>query len=130
MSSLGDFFFAHSAHQQPSAYLINIARGDIVNTTALYEVRFLPTRPFLSFSIEYVFYFGIFSVHVDFFPLIAKALASGRLAGAGLDVTDPEPLPRDHPINTLPNVVLVPHRGSATAEVTLDYIKKKKERDA
>lgn len=42
------------------------------------------------------------------------ALVGGKIAGAALDVTDPEPLPADHPIMRLPNCVVVPHIGSAT----------------
>lgn len=62
-----------------SAFLINMARGSVVETEALYE-----------------------------------ALTNGQIAGAGLDVTDPEPLPRDHPLLKLDNVVILPHIGSAS----------------
>ena len=64
-----------------TATLVNIARGPIVHTQALYE-----------------------------------ALRDGEIASAGLDVTDPEPLPRDHPLLGLPNVTILPHLGSATIE--------------
>jgi len=69
------------ARMKPSAVLINIARGGVVETQDLYE-----------------------------------ALATKRIAAAGLDVTEPEPLPREHPLLKLPNVVIVPHLGSATIQ--------------
>lgn len=40
------------------------------------------------------------------------ALRHGEIGGAGLDVTDPEPLPDDHPLWTLPNCVITPHVGN------------------
>jgi phosphoglycerate dehydrogenase-like enzyme len=64
------------------AYLINIARGKVVNTDAL-----------------------------------LKALKSGRLAGACLDVTDPEPLPANHELWKQANVIITPHIASRS-EVT------------
>jgi phosphoglycerate dehydrogenase-like enzyme len=67
---------------KPTAYLINTARGPIVEETALCNV-----------------------------------LASGRIAGAGLDVFDTEPLPADHPLTRLANVVLTSHLGWPTDEM-------------
>jgi len=64
---------------RPTAFLINTARGPIVDQRAL-----------------------------------ARALADGWIAGAALDVTDPEPLPAGDPLLEAPNLVVVPHVGSAT----------------
>ncbi len=50
---------------------------------------------------------------IDPDPLI-RALQSGRIAGAGLDVTDPEPLPADSPLWALPNVILSRHTSGSS----------------
>ncbi|HEV3158184.1 MAG TPA: D-glycerate dehydrogenase [Candidatus Baltobacteraceae bacterium] len=47
---------------------------------------------------------------------LVEALATGRLAGAGIDVVDPEPLPADHALLKFPNAVVFPHIGTATVE--------------
>jgi phosphoglycerate dehydrogenase-like enzyme len=66
---------------KPAAYLINTARGPIIDEAAL-----------------------------------IAALSQKRIAGAGLDVFDSEPLAPDHPLTRLPNVVLTPHLGWPTDE--------------
>jgi phosphoglycerate dehydrogenase-like enzyme len=58
----------------PQAWLINVARGGIVDTEALVD-----------------------------------ALRAGRIGGAALDVTDPEPLPDGHPLWSLENAIVTPH---------------------
>lgn len=45
---------------------------------------------------------------------LREALMAGEIAGAGLDVTEPEPLPPDDPLLTAPNLLVLPHVGSAT----------------
>ncbi len=46
---------------------------------------------------------------------LIAALKSGKLSGAGLDVTDPEPLPRKHELWRIPNVLITPHSSSASS---------------
>jgi D-2-hydroxyacid dehydrogenase (NADP+) len=50
-------------------------------------------------------------------PALVEALRGGKLAFAGLDVTDPEPLPADHPLWSMENVLITPHYAGAH----LDY---------
>ena len=47
---------------------------------------------------------------------LVEALESGAIAGAGLDVFDREPLPREHPLRQAPNTVITPHLGYVTVE--------------
>ncbi|HEC36443.1 MAG TPA: D-glycerate dehydrogenase, partial [Anaerolineae bacterium] len=48
---------------------------------------------------------------------LMRALREGWIAAAALDVTDPEPLPPDHPLLALPNCIVVPHIASGTITV-------------
>ena len=47
---------------------------------------------------------------------LLRALTERRIAGAGLDVYDEEPLPADHPLRSAPGTVLTPHLGYVTAD--------------
>ena len=51
---------------------------------------------------------------------LLKRLSEGKLAGAALDVFDQEPLPADHPLRSIPNLVLTPHLGASTEEAQLN----------
>ncbi len=66
---------------KPTAYLINVARGGVLDHDALLE-----------------------------------ALQNHWIAGAAIDVTEPEPLPRDHPLLAMENLIIAPHLGSATRQ--------------
>jgi D-3-phosphoglycerate dehydrogenase / 2-oxoglutarate reductase len=68
---------------KPSAYLINAARGGVVNEDALW-----------------------------------RALKEKKIAGAALDVVENEPLPQDHPLLQLENVIFTPHIGAMTSEAS------------
>jgi phosphoglycerate dehydrogenase-like enzyme len=53
---------------------------------------------------------------------LVEALQSGTIAGAGLDVTDPEPLPAGHPLWTAPNLLVSPHVAGAVGKVGFDRL--------
>jgi phosphoglycerate dehydrogenase-like enzyme len=72
----------HLALMKPTAYLINVARGPLVDQDAL-----------------------------------VAALRERRIAGAGLDVFEVEPLPADDPLIELDNVILTPHWAPATSDI-------------
>ena len=64
---------------------------------------------------------GAFLINVSRGPVVdtdalVEAFRGGRLAGAGLDVTDPEPLPADHALRRFPNVLISPHNAGRTFE--------------
>lgn len=53
---------------------------------------------------------------------LTQALKNGVIAGAGIDVTDPEPLPPEHPLWDAPNLYLTPHLAGAAGTVTTERI--------
>lgn len=54
---------------------------------------------------------------------LIHALYNGTIAGAALDVYDAEPLPKDHPLRTAPNTLLLPHIGYVTSDVYAVYFR-------
>ncbi|XP_077446691.1 putative 2-ketogluconate reductase isoform X1 [Stigmatopora argus] len=77
------------ALMKPSATLVNISRGAVVDQDALFQ-----------------------------------ALQGRTIRAAALDVTDPEPLPRDHPLLGLPNVIITPHLGTSTINTIRKMVQK------
>ncbi|XP_051872878.1 probable 2-ketogluconate reductase isoform X2 [Pristis pectinata] len=55
---------------------------------------------------------------------LVQALQKGYIRAAALDVTDPEPLPRDHPLLHLPNITLTPHIGTATDQTNINMLER------
>lgn len=76
---------ARIARMKPTACVVNVARGDLVDEAAL-----------------------------------AAALHDGRLEGAALDVTDPEPPPEDSPLRGAPNLILTPHAAWFSSEAVTE----------
>jgi D-3-phosphoglycerate dehydrogenase len=79
--TVGMFNAARLARMKPTAYLVNTARGGIIDEPALHA-----------------------------------ALTSGKLAGAGLDVYEQEPVQPDNPLLALANVISAPHMAGVTKE--------------
>jgi phosphoglycerate dehydrogenase-like enzyme len=52
---------------------------------------------------------------------LLEALRSGSISGAGLDVTDPEPLPPDHPLWSEPRAIITPHVSSGGSDPLLRF---------
>lgn len=78
-STRGLISTAELEQMKESSFLVNVARGPVVDTEAL-----------------------------------VSGLARGQIAGVALDVTDPEPLPADHPLLDFENCLVVPHIASAS----------------
>jgi phosphoglycerate dehydrogenase-like enzyme len=95
----------------PADLLRLAGRADyVVNTAPLTpETRGLFDRKFFASMKRGAYFFNVGrGGSVDQEALVA-ALRDGQVGGAGLDVTDPEPLPPGSPLWTLPNVILTPH---------------------
>ncbi|HEX6263884.1 MAG TPA: NAD(P)-dependent oxidoreductase [Actinomycetota bacterium] len=56
-----------------------------------------------------------------------EVMRAGHLAGAGLDVTDPEPLPEDHGLHSLPHVLISPHNAGRTIESQTEALARMRE---
>lgn len=58
---------------------------------------------------------------------LLEVMRAGHLAGAGLDVTDPEPLPEDHGLRSLPHVLISPHNAGRTIESQTEALARMRE---
>lgn len=80
------------------------------------ETRGMIDRPALASMKESAYLVNVSRGPIVVTDDLVEALRSDRLAGAGLDVTDPEPLPPDHGLRRLPNVLISPHNAGRTIE--------------
>jgi phosphoglycerate dehydrogenase-like enzyme len=92
------------------------ARADvIVNTTPLTpETRGMFDAKFFAEAKEGAFFINIGRGESVVTDGLVAALKSGHLGGAGLDVTDPEPLPQGHALWGMPNVIITPHIATSS----------------
>jgi len=95
-----------------------LARSDIVSIHLVLSER---TRGLLGARELGLMQRSAYLVNTSRGPIVDEAalidaLRNGIIAGAGLDVFDPEPLPADHPFRSLPNIVVTPHLGYVTEE--------------
>jgi phosphoglycerate dehydrogenase-like enzyme len=80
---------AELAQLKPSAWLVNVGRGVLVDTAAL-----------------------------------VRALAEGQIGGAALDVVDPEPLPRAHPLWSEPRAIITPHVANPRSALRPSFLRR------
>ena len=76
------------ARMKPGSYLVNVSRGQLIDT-----------------------------------PALARALDSGQIAGAGLDVLDAEPAPADHPLLVHERTIVTPHVGFLSDHTLAEYVR-------
>jgi len=88
-------------HMPDKSVLVNVGRGDLVHSG----------EPPVLLTGHRVYLIAILTYCTD--DVIAALDAPGGLTGAALDVTDPEPLPDNHPLYTHPRVIITPHTSGA-----------------
>lgn len=76
------------ARMKPGSYLVNVSRGQLIDT-----------------------------------PALARALDSGQIRGAGLDVLDAEPAPADHPLLAHERTIVTPHVGFLSDHTLAEYVR-------
>lgn len=80
------------------------------------ETRHLVDRQALALMKETAYMINVSRGPVVATDDLVEALQEGHLAGVGLDVTDPEPLPSGHELRSLPRVLISPHNAGRTVE--------------
>lgn len=109
---LRDVYYSDQLH-------LALARADLVFMCAPNTPR---SRGMLNAAAFAAMKPGAYVINVSRGPTIdtgalTDALRSGHLAGAGLDVTDPEPLGDDHPLRAMPNVLITPHMAGVSDQL-------------
>jgi phosphoglycerate dehydrogenase-like enzyme len=108
-----------AAVHRPDALLTVAATADVVvnsvpltpDTDGLFDAKFFDVLP------DHAYFINVGRGRSVVTDDLVTALRDGRLGGAGLDVTDPEPLPPEHPLWSLPNVIITQHVAALSDRV-------------
>jgi D-3-phosphoglycerate dehydrogenase len=125
LEGLGMRVIAHDPYADDATHSLDdlLAEADVVSMHAMVtpETQGMIGAPQFARMKDGAIYLNTARAMLHDTDALVDALRSGKLAGAGLDHFEGEHLPTDHPLQSLPNVVLTPHIGGATYDTEANH---------